>query len=466
MRRSISPSSVSRRASSSAMRSDSAGSVSGVVAEATASVIVVSFAWDIDSNGSVFRHPDPALAHGVDHGLRPVVHGQLAKDRAHVVLDGLLADRQRVGDLLVGHALGDVVEDLDLARREWRKDRRRILPVDRELAELLEDARGDGGLREHLVVDEVLAADDTPDDRDEVVGTDVLEDERRGAGLDRVEEGVLVLRLGEHDDPAGRQLALDPLGRLDAARCREREVHQDDVGGGLERTVDGAARVVGFGDDLEVALVAEDVRDPHAKEGVIIDDEDPSDFAERAAVRPAASAVGAAVLHGTHVLSSPPVDGPVGIASRTTVPPSGRDRTSNRAPISSARSRMNWRPKLRRPRAATAPMSNPRPSSRTSRTQPSSSSRVTTATFVAAACLRTFCSASWATRRATVRWPSPRTAGGAVRSVVMARPVSVRMCSTVSVMAPSRPSWSRSGGRSWLMNARTSPSSRRSSSRR
>src|SRR3954467_12308402 len=137
MSRSISPSSVSRRASSSAMRSDRAGRVSGVVAEATASVIVISFAWE--GIGSVFRHPDPALAHGIDHGLGPVVDGQLAKDRAHVVLDGLLADRQRVGDLLVGHALGDVVEDLDLARGEWREDRSRILPVDGELAELLED---------------------------------------------------------------------------------------------------------------------------------------------------------------------------------------------------------------------------------------------------------------------------------------------------------------------------------------
>src|SRR4051794_38871262 len=65
---------------------------------------------------SVLRHLDPALAHRVHDGLGPVVDGQLAQDRAHVVLDGLLADRQGIGDLLVGHALGDVVEDLDLAR--------------------------------------------------------------------------------------------------------------------------------------------------------------------------------------------------------------------------------------------------------------------------------------------------------------------------------------------------------------
>ena len=48
------------------------------------------------------------------------------------------------------------------------------------------------------------------------------------------------------------------------------------------------------------------------------------------------------------------------------------------------------------------PDSKPRPSSRTSRVQSSSSSRVLTATVVADACLRTFCRASWATRRTTV----------------------------------------------------------------
>src|SRR4051794_39946484 len=54
---------------------------------------------------SVLRHLDPALAHRVHDGLGAVVDGQLPQDRAHVVLDGLLGDRQGVGDLLVGHAL-------------------------------------------------------------------------------------------------------------------------------------------------------------------------------------------------------------------------------------------------------------------------------------------------------------------------------------------------------------------------
>ena len=80
---------------------------------------------------------------------------------------------------------------------------------------------------------------------------------------------------GQHDDRRGRQLALDPLGRLDAAGRGQREVHQDDVGRRLQRAIDGAAGIVGLGDDLEVGFAAQDVGDPHPEEGVVVDDEDP-----------------------------------------------------------------------------------------------------------------------------------------------------------------------------------------------
>src|SRR5215213_7326866 len=124
---------------------------------------------------SVLRHLDPALAHRIHDGLGPIVHGELPEDRAHVVLDGLLADRERVRDLLVGHALGDVVEDLDLAGRQRREDRLGLLAVDGQLAELLEDSGRDRRLREHLVVDQELALRHTPDDVDQVFGADVLD---------------------------------------------------------------------------------------------------------------------------------------------------------------------------------------------------------------------------------------------------------------------------------------------------
>src|SRR5262245_13911202 len=410
---------------------------------------------------SVLGDLDPSLAHGVDDGLGPVVDRQLAEDRAHVVLDRLLADRQRVGDLLVRHALGDVVEDLDLARGERREDGRGLLAVHRQLAELLEDTRRDRRLREDLVVDQVLAADDATDDRDEVVGTDVLEDERGGAGLDRVEERVLVLADREDDDPRRGQLALDPLGRLDSARSRQREVHEDDVGRGLERPVDGRSAGVGLADHVEVGLAAQDVGDADAEQRMVVDDQDLGPLAVGVpAVRPAPPPLWSCIAH--QGVSS----APSGIASRTTVPALGRDCTSKRAPISSARSCMNWRPKLRRPRAATAPTSNPRPSSRTVSTQSSPSIALATMTDEAPPCLRTFCSASCTIRSTTVCWVSFSRADGAFSSVAIARPLRAVTRATASEIAPSRPSSSRTAGRSWLMNVRTLPSSRRSSSRR
>src|SRR5215212_3479710 len=111
------------------MRS-SISSISAVTASASAtSAAASSSGVRTAATISVLGHLDPALAHRVDDGLGPVVHGELPEDRAHVVLDGLLADRQRVGDLLVRHSLGDVVEDLDLAGRERREDRSGVLAV-------------------------------------------------------------------------------------------------------------------------------------------------------------------------------------------------------------------------------------------------------------------------------------------------------------------------------------------------
>ena len=336
--------------------------------------------------------------------------------------------------------------------RQRREDRRGLLAVDRQLAELLEDPRRDGRLGEDLVVDQELAEGDAADDRDEVVGPDILEDERRRAGLDRVEQRVLVLVDGEHDDPGRRQLALDPLGRLDAAGRRQREVHEDDVGRRLERAIDRAARVVGLADDLEVRLAAEDVGDPDPEQGMVVDDQDPRRLARIAAIRATSSPIRAAVIDVAHSFSFAPDRAFVGIASRTTVPPSARDRTSNRAPISSARSRMNCSPKFRRRRDATVPTSKPRPSSRISSTHAPRS----------AACgrprsrPRRACAHSGgppgrpAARPSAVDRRARRTT--APRSSSTARSVPDRSCSAVSPMAVSSPGASSGGGRSWLRN--------------
>src|SRR6185503_7971916 len=120
--------SFARRAARSAADVTAPGSPDVASPVGGASAVPLGTASSVEMT-SVLRHLDPALAHRVDDGLGPVIHGQLAQDRAHVVLDRLLADRERVGDLLVGHALGDVVEDLDLARGQRREDRLGLLAV-------------------------------------------------------------------------------------------------------------------------------------------------------------------------------------------------------------------------------------------------------------------------------------------------------------------------------------------------
>ena len=140
-------------------------------------------------------------------------------------------------------------------------------------------------------------------------------------------------------------------------------------------------------------------------------------------------------------------------------------RTARRS--SSARSRMNWSPKLRRPRAATAPASKPRPSSRTSSTHSSVLERRGDHDIRSTARACGHSAALPAPRAAPPSGPARRApSAGAASSVVMCSPESAACVATVSTIAPSRPSSTSTGGRSWPMKLRTSPSSRRSSSRR
>src|SRR5256885_10587596 len=61
---------------------------------------------------------DEALADSVEDGLGAIIDLELLVHIAHVVANRLLADLELVGDLLVRHAAGQHLEDLDLAHRE------------------------------------------------------------------------------------------------------------------------------------------------------------------------------------------------------------------------------------------------------------------------------------------------------------------------------------------------------------
>ena len=146
---------------------------------------------------------------------------------------------------------------------------------------------------------------DAADDRDQVVGADVLEDERGRAGLDRLEELVLVLGDGEGDDARAGHLALDALGRLDAARGGQRQVEQDDVGSYCSTAMSNAPRrVLGLADDVEVRLALEDLAHAHAEQRVVVDQQDLGALVRVAPVGAAAPAIRAAVIGSIIFLDS------------------------------------------------------------------------------------------------------------------------------------------------------------------
>ena len=167
----------------------------------------------------------------------------------------------------------------------------------------------------------------------------------------------------------GRELAPDALGGLEAAGRRQRQVHQHDARARHAGHLDRGASIGRLADDVEVAL----------RPGLARCRRGRAHGRRRSgcgSCRPRCRLGGARRLQSrlSSDLLLPGIGMPMapgGMVIRTAVPRFGLDRTSNRAPISSARSRMNCSPKMRRPLTGGTSASKPLPSSRTSTTQPS-----------------------------------------------------------------------------------------------
>ena len=105
-----------------------------------------------------------------------------------------------------------------------------------------------------------------------------LQQVARRARADRAEQRLLRAGRGEHDDlGVGRRLP-KPRQRLDAAHAGQRQVEQDEIrpqlSGALDRAL-GVGRVAG---DVEAAL-PEQRGERVARQGMVVDDEDPDGIA-------------------------------------------------------------------------------------------------------------------------------------------------------------------------------------------
>src|SRR5258708_17937620 len=99
-------------------------------------------------------HLDPPVCERMHDRRRAIVDREFLENRRDVVLDGLIADLQRLRNLLVAIAPRDVVQDLDLAAGERRIQRLHFgWLFGGHLTEGAQHAAGEGWTREDVVVD-------------------------------------------------------------------------------------------------------------------------------------------------------------------------------------------------------------------------------------------------------------------------------------------------------------------------
>ena len=131
---------------------------------------------------------------------------------------------------------------------------------------------------------------------DDVLGGPILGQVAVGAGLDRLEDGLVVGQGRDHDDPGGRPAGLDRARRLGAGAVGQAVVHEDDVeplAGHRLGVGDGA----GDADDLDVGLPSEHRGQGVGQQLVVLDEEDPDPLRLRAHGCPPPVSIADASLH-------------------------------------------------------------------------------------------------------------------------------------------------------------------------
>ena len=332
-----------------------------------------------------------ALADGVGGGLHPVGEVQLLERVVDVVLDRALGDRQLVGDLLVGHAGGDELEDLGLAAgQDGVLGRRRRLAADGDPAgaQCLEELGRDRG------GDRRLAAHHAADVLEQLLRADVLEQVAVGAGLDRLEQVVVVLGHGEHDDRRPDAGGADGGHAVHARGDGHVHVHDHEIGMERPDLLQGIAAVLALAHDGHVELGADQGRERPAEQGLVIDEQHPE--------------LRRKVCHACPLRRA---------GRRSSSPAFGAVCTSMLPPICSTRSRMDFMPKPPSMELATVEGSKPTPSSSIVSVGAGPRQSIRMLTRCACECLRVLVSASWTTRSS---WTSDRGRQGAA-GVALAR---------------------------------------------
>ena len=209
-----------------------------------------------------------ALLDGIAGELDTVVHLQLAQGVLHVVLHGAVGEHESLGDLLVGHPLGDHLEDLGLPLGQLRGVGVLARPGSAIRRNSPSTSPASPG------VNTVSPAATPRTAADELLARRGLDQIARGAGLDGLEHVVLLARRREDQDPGRRVLAQHLGGHLDAVGAGDLEVEHDDLRPGRGEPGQRLVTVGGDPDHVEAGglQVTLDGVAPHR---VVVDDHHP-----------------------------------------------------------------------------------------------------------------------------------------------------------------------------------------------
>src|SRR5581483_7827957 len=195
---------------------------------------------------------------------------ELAQEALHVRADGVLRDEEALRDLVRAEVVVEQEQHLDLAGRERVRDRVRDAGAAAVAAShLVEQPPGDGAREGGLAVRDAL------EERRDPLGRLGLQQVAGGAGADRLQEVLLGAGRREDDDLALRGRLAQPRQRREPVEAGHREVEQDEVRLKPPRLDDRLRPVRGDADDVQ-AVGAQERRERLAREGMVVDDEDPA----------------------------------------------------------------------------------------------------------------------------------------------------------------------------------------------
>src|SRR5215204_2859940 len=273
---------------------------------------------------------DEPVLQRVDDELRRLMYTECVHDVRAMNGDGVGAEIQLRGNLLVREAIADQLQDLELARRQSS------IAFTGQRVGL--DQRG---------IDHLFAGGDAFDRGGEIELEGILQDIAACAGLQRLANQRFLRVHAQHDDRGLRMSGENGPCSFEATGSWHRRIHHDDVRLQLCRQADGVLTVAAFADDLNGGVVFEQTPEAAPHQRVIVHEEH-GDF------------VGHAIDVYRAGASAPAGNGTF---NRTTVPPPDGVRISIVPLTSSARSRIATRP---RPRPRAMSVGKPRPWSSTS----------------------------------------------------------------------------------------------------